>query len=63
MPITNEWQTAQRSGASGACAQVRRNGELIEVRNSKRPNEAPTAFTVPEWEALIGSVQDGQYDL
>lgn len=61
--ITSEWQTAQRSGAGGNCAQVRRNGEMIEIRNSKRPDETPVAFTVPEWLALIGSVEDGQFKL
>ena len=57
------WRKASRSGANGACVEVRRIGDQIQVRDSKNPNGPVLSFTPTEWEAFLDGVQKGEFDL
>ncbi|EHK89200.1 hypothetical protein SZMC14600_01212 [Saccharomonospora azurea SZMC 14600] len=35
----------------------------MEVRNSKRPDEASVAYTDSEWRAFVAGVKAGEFDL
>lgn len=63
MSLSHQWQKPERSGDSGACAEIRRVDGMIEVRNDRRPDAGTVVFDAAEWAALIGSIKDGQFDL
>jgi hypothetical protein len=62
--LTDTWQTSTRSGPAGHCVEVRENhaGD-VEVRHSQRPNAGTLTYTPAEWNAFIGGVVDGEFDL
>jgi hypothetical protein len=61
--LTNEWRKSSRSGDAGNCAEVRRNGDRIEVRNSKAPEAGTATFTPDEWRAFLGGAADGEFSI
>lgn len=63
MKITNEWRKSSRSGGEGACVEVRRNGLLIEVRDSKDQAGPTLGFTEAEWAAFRDGVADDEFQL
>lgn len=62
--INQQWTKSERSMANNECVEVRRgpNG-LIEVRNSKNPDDGVTAFTDAEWDAFLHGAKRGEFDL
>lgn len=57
------WQKSTRSNNSG-CVQVAFCGDgRIAVRDSKDPEGPVLMFTPYEWEAFLGGVQDGEFNL
>ncbi|MEU8054619.1 DUF397 domain-containing protein [Microbispora bryophytorum] len=59
------WKKSSRSGDSGGnCVEVARNlPGVIAVRDSKDPDGPKLLFTPSEWDAFIGGVRDGEFDL
>ncbi|GGK37882.1 DUF397 domain-containing protein [Pilimelia terevasa] len=61
------WRKSQRSGNGGNCVEVADNllarEGLVFVRDSKNPDAAGLAFTAAEWDAFVGGVRDGEFDL
>lgn len=63
MHDTDGWIMSSRStGNGGSCVEARRHGELIEVRNSKRPAEATVRFTAEEWDSFLFGAKNGEFD-
>ncbi|MFI9553664.1 DUF397 domain-containing protein [Nonomuraea endophytica] len=59
--LSIEWITASESGE---CVEARRAADnRIEVRNSKRPDEATVWFTDGEWEQFLVGARRGVFDL
>ncbi len=57
------WKKSSKSGSNGgACVEVRRYGEAIQVRDSKDPTGPILRFTAKEWAAFIGGAKDGEFD-
>lgn len=56
------WQKAQRSIANSACVEVRRNGDVIEVRDSKDPDGPVLRFTRDELAAFLDGAHRGEFD-
>lgn len=61
------WRKSSRSGNGGNCVEVADNqlpitGEIL-VRNSNNPDAGTLRFTRTEWEAFIGGVHDGEFEL
>jgi len=54
------WRRA-RACESGACAEVRRNGDRIELRSSLAPEQV-VALTVEEWRIFQRGVGAGDFD-
>ncbi|MEV6349604.1 DUF397 domain-containing protein [Actinoplanes sp. NPDC051851] len=58
---------SRRSDNSGSCVEVAENlaatHGVVLVKDTKQPSRPPFAFTVAEWEAFIGGVRDGEFDL
>jgi hypothetical protein len=59
--LSDQWITASESGD---CVEVRQAGaDRVEVRNSKRPDEATVWFTPREWWEFVSGVRRGVFDL
>ncbi|WP_442945936.1 DUF397 domain-containing protein [Nonomuraea sp. LPB2021202275-12-8] len=59
--LSDQWITASESGD---CVEARRTEvDRVEVRNSKRPDEATVWFTGSEWREFIAGAQRGVFDL
>jgi len=67
MALNDTWTKSSRSNNNGACVEVRQLDDVlddvIEVRNSKNPTGPVVPFTVAEWDAFVGGVKDGEFDL
>jgi hypothetical protein len=61
-PPTPSWKKSTRSGANG-CVEVRIDQQEIFVRDSKDQLGPALRFTPVEWEAFIGGVRAGEFDL
>lgn len=57
-----EWRKSGRSAANG-CVEVARIGDGVAIRDSKDKHGPVLKFTLAEWEAFIGGVRDGEFDL
>ena len=60
-----EWRKSSRSsGNGGACVEVARNlPGVVAVRDSKNPSGPALIFTTDEWQAFLGGVHDGEFEL
>ncbi|WP_007023538.1 DUF397 domain-containing protein [Saccharomonospora iraqiensis] len=56
------WRKSSYSGKH-ECVEFRRVDGGVEVRNSKRPDEATIRYTDAEWRAFVAGVKDGEFDL
>ncbi|BCY09164.1 DUF397 domain-containing protein [Actinoplanes sp. L3-i22] len=64
MDLTNaRWHKSTRSGANGNCVEVAITDEGVAVRDTKDRAKAPHVYTLAEWQAFIGGVKDGEFDL
>jgi Domain of unknown function (DUF397) len=57
-----EWRKSTRSGSNG-CVEVAFSSDRIAVRDSKDRSGPVLTFTPTEWEAFVGGVRDGEFDL
>ena len=56
------WRRSSRSGG-GDCVEVAVVGDRVRVRDSKNPGGPVLPFTQDEWDAFVGGVKDGEFDL
>ncbi|RBQ21677.1 DUF397 domain-containing protein [Spongiactinospora rosea] len=58
------WKKSARSAASGACVEVAQLASgHVGVRDSKNRSGPVLVFTPTEWDAFVGGVRDGEFDL
>jgi hypothetical protein len=57
-----EWVKSPYSGGNGNCVELRRQGGMIEVRDSKDPNGPILRFTDAEITAFRLGLTDGAFD-
>ena len=62
MAHTTPWIKATRSNGSNGCVELRRNGDSIEVRDSKNPTGPALMFTAGEWGAFTTGVRAGEFN-
>jgi hypothetical protein len=58
------WRKSTLSGSENNCVEVAfLGGGTVAVRNSKRPEAGVTMFSSDEWQAFVGGVKQGEFDL
>lgn len=62
--LSAQWQKSTLSGPNtDACVEARYVDGTIEVRDSKAPDAAPLTFNRNEWDAFVGGVGGGEFNL
>jgi hypothetical protein len=58
------WRSSSRGSADGQRVEVASLPDgFMAVRDSLQPEGPALIFTPAEWEAFVGGVQDGEFDL
>ncbi|MEV6602191.1 DUF397 domain-containing protein [Actinoplanes sp. NPDC051346] len=60
--IGPKWKKSSRSSSNGNCVEVRKAGELIQVRDSKDPVGPLFAFSPTHWQAFVDGVKLGKFN-
>lgn len=63
MILDEQWRKATKSNNNGACAEIRRDGDGVQIRDSKNPTGAVLTFTAEEWDAFCDGVEKGEFRL
>ncbi|MCG5215202.1 DUF397 domain-containing protein [Streptosporangium sp. KLBMP 9127] len=59
-----QWKKSVRSASNGACVEVAYlGGGRVGVRDSKHQAGPVLVFTPQEWDAFVGGVKDGEFDV
>ncbi len=61
-PAAAPWRKSSRSGVNG-CVEVAFVDGKVAVRDSKDRHGPVLVFTPAEWEAFVGGVRDGEFEL
>jgi hypothetical protein len=56
------WIKAGKSAGALACVELRRDGELVALRNSRHPEATLPGFTQQEFEAFLDGAKKGEFD-
>jgi len=62
MTAPTPWIKASASGGNGDCVEMRRNGESVEVRDSKDPHGPILRYTSSELAAFLDGARKGEFD-
>lgn len=58
-----KWRKATLSGNNNNCVEVAFVADAVGVRDSKDPAKESHIFARSEWEAFLGGVRKGEFDL
>ncbi len=59
---SGRWIKASRSAADNQCVEMRRQGAVIEVRDSKHPDGPTLGYTPSEFAAWLDGAKKGEFD-
>lgn len=59
---SSNWIKASKSINLSACVELRRSGEVVELRNSRHPQAVMPALTQQEFEAFLDGAKKGEFD-
>jgi hypothetical protein len=62
MSEQSPWIKAKKSNDEGQCVEMRRNGDAIEVRDSKNPDGGILRYSPAEWAAWLDGAKKGEFD-
>lgn len=63
MSTQTPWIKAQASGALSQCVEMRRNGQSVEVRDTKARGAGPTlSFSPGNFSAWVDAAKGGEFD-
>jgi hypothetical protein len=55
------WIKATKSNGGSNCVELRRNGDVVELRDSKNPNGPILTFTGSELDAFVDGAGKGEF--
>jgi hypothetical protein len=58
----NVWTKSSRSGNNGQCVEVRDEGDIVAVRDSKHTQGPILTFAAAEWTAFINAAKNRGFD-
>jgi hypothetical protein len=58
----SRWIKAAMSAANDDCVEMRRTGDLVEVRDSKHPDGPALGYTPGEFAAWLDGAKKGEFD-
>jgi hypothetical protein len=56
------WIKAAKSNGATNCVEMRRDGQTIQVRDSKNPTGPALSFTPGEFDAWLDGARKGEFD-
>ncbi|HZN17253.1 MAG TPA: DUF397 domain-containing protein [Micromonosporaceae bacterium] len=59
-PTSLDWRRSRRCEA-GSCVEVALTGNDVAVRDSKNPDGPVLRFSMDEWAAFLGGVEEGDF--
>ena len=62
MSSPTPWIKASKSANNNDCVEMRRNGQTVEVRDSKDPHGSVLRFTPAELDAWLDGARKGEFD-
>ena len=60
--LDETWRKSSYSGTEGACVEVRRTAETVQVRDAKQRTRATLEFTSDSWNTFVSGVLVGEFD-
>ena len=60
--MSKDWRKSTYCDTS-ACVEVRTRDGMIEVRDSKNPENSVLRFTSTEWLTFVRGAEDGKFDV
>lgn len=61
---TTPWITSAKSNADQQCVEQRRNGTIVQMRDSKQQGNGPILSTTPTaYQQLLQGAKNGELDL
>jgi hypothetical protein len=60
--VNTEWIKATASGQGANCVEMRRHGDVVEVRDSKNPDGPTLRFTPSGFAAWLDGAQHAEFD-
>jgi hypothetical protein len=60
--INRRWHISSFSGDNG-CVEVRQDGDVVTVRDSKDPDGSTLRFNPCEWRAFLAGVGNREFDV
>ena len=60
---SEDFKTSSLCNNCASCVEVAYKGGVIAVRDTKNKEQAPLFFDKDEWNAFIGGVKKGEFDL
>lgn len=60
--LNTMWRKSSRSNADGACVEVRRRHDQVQVRDTKNRRGPVLSFTTTAWRTFVADVQTGHFD-
>jgi hypothetical protein len=61
--LRHGWRKSTHSGQESDCVEVAVTADgAVLLRNSKRPELAPSRFTPSEWTAFLAGAKGGEFD-
>ncbi|GAA3593658.1 hypothetical protein GCM10022223_05710 [Kineosporia mesophila] len=57
-----QWHKASASDVQGQCVEVRRQGSMVQVRDTKNHDAGTLLFSPAEWRAFLTGVKAGEFD-
>lgn len=60
--LDETWRKSTYSGTNGACVEVRKIDDVIEVRDSKIADSPILRFNQLEWDAFTSGMNSGEFN-